>query len=90
MSALGGADLERIRAYIARMPDPGAGRDCRRKTSWGAAVVLLLAFVATLPVVVPFMLFSDAVMALRASNAVAVAMMLCAGYAVGRLAGHRP
>jgi hypothetical protein len=90
MSALGDADLERIRAHVARMPDP-SGRARLKKEDWlGAVSVFLLVFVATLPVVVPFMLFSDAVVALRTSNAIAVAMMLCAGYAFGHLAGHRP
>ena len=90
MSALGDADLERIRAHVTRMPDP-SGRARLKKEDWlGAVSVFLLVFVATLPVVVPFMLFSDAVVALRTSNAIAVAMMLCAGYAFGHLAGHRP
>ena len=52
--------------------------------------VFLLVFVSTIPVVVPFMILQDAVVALRISNAIAVAMMFVAGYAFGRAAGYRP
>jgi VIT1/CCC1 family predicted Fe2+/Mn2+ transporter len=56
----------------------------------GAFAVFLLVFVFTLPVVVPFIFVQDAQIALRVSNAIAVAMMLLCGYAFGRLAGYRP
>src|SRR5690349_7960334 len=84
------ADVERIRSEVACMPEPD-GRATLKKEDWlGAVAVFLLVFVATLPVIVPFMLFSDTAVALRTSNAIAVAMMSCAGYAFGRLAGYRP
>ncbi|WP_442579348.1 VIT1/CCC1 transporter family protein [Mesorhizobium sp. ASY16-5R] len=90
LSALRRADVERIRSEVARMPEP-SDRARLQKEDWlGAIAVFLLVFVATLPVIVPFMLFSDIGAALRTSNAIAVAMMSCAGYAFGRLAGYRP
>jgi hypothetical protein len=52
--------------------------------------VFLLVFVATLPVVIPFLLFSDPRWALRASNGVAILMLFLTGFALGRHAGRRP
>jgi VIT1/CCC1 family predicted Fe2+/Mn2+ transporter len=49
-----------------------------------------LVFLSTLPIVLPFVILSDAWTALRTSNAIAVAMMFIAGYAFGRVAGYRP
>lgn len=89
-SALARADFERIRSEIVRMPEPGGQARLKREDWLGALAVFLLVFVATLPVIVPFMLFSDIGVAMRTSNAIAVAMMSCAGYAFGRLAGYRP
>jgi VIT1/CCC1 family predicted Fe2+/Mn2+ transporter len=50
----------------------------------------LLSFVSTFPIVIPFILIGDARLALRFSNAVAIAMLFVCGYAFGRCAGFRP
>jgi hypothetical protein len=60
-------------------------------TDWrGAGGVFLLVFLSTLPVAVPFMIMQDATAAMRASNAVAVAMLFVAGAAYGRVVGRSP
>jgi len=56
----------------------------------GAFGVFLLVVTATFPVVIPFMLFDQAAVAVRASNAVAVVMLFVAGEILGRYAGARP
>ena len=62
-----------------------------RPDDWrGALGVLLLVFLSTFPVVIPFLLLQDARTALRVSNAIAIALLFLNGYALGRLAGHRP
>jgi VIT1/CCC1 family predicted Fe2+/Mn2+ transporter len=40
--------------------------------------------------VIPFLLIGDPVRALRASNAVAIAMLCAGGYSLGRYSGMRP
>ncbi|QJR11222.1 hypothetical protein DSM104443_02295 [Usitatibacter rugosus] len=62
-----------------------AGTDFR-----GAVGVFLLVVLATFPVVIPFMLFDQASIAIRVSNGVAVAMLFLAGEVLGRYAGARP
>jgi len=88
--SLSSAEIDRLRTAIAQMPDvvPRGHLDAR---DWrGALGVFLLVFVSTFPVVLPFLFWNDAMLALRISNAIAVAMMFACGYAFGRLAGYRP
>jgi len=89
-SILKPADLQRIHAgllQVLQLPNrPGLHWE-----DWlGAVAVFLLVFISTIPVVLPFLLFSDAIVAIRLSNAIAVAMMFATGYAFGRVAGYRP
>jgi VIT1/CCC1 family predicted Fe2+/Mn2+ transporter len=89
-SALTQDDLQRIRRDVMQMP--GLPERARLgKSDWlGAIAVFILVFASTIPVVVPFFFFADAVTALRISNAIAVTMMFATGYEFGRLAGYRP
>jgi hypothetical protein len=84
------AEFEALRARLAQLPEPAAhGR--MTKADWiGAAAVFLLVFVSTFPVVIPFIVMRDARLALRVSNAIAVAMLFMTGYTYGRLTGYRP
>ncbi|SDI01869.1 hypothetical protein SAMN05216603_11922 [Pseudomonas benzenivorans] len=54
-----------------------------------ALAVFLLVFLSTLPVVLPFVLLADPWQALRASNAIALGMLLLIGLGYGRFAGAR-
>jgi len=89
-SALTSTDLQQIHAKVMQnlqsLDHPRLHWD-----DWlGAIAVFLLVFVSTIPVVLPFLLLSDPVVAIRLSNAIAVAMMFGTGYAFGRVAGYRP
>ena len=55
----------------------------------GAFGVFLLVVGATFPVVIPFMFFDQAALAIRVSNGVAVAMLFIAGEVLGHYAGAR-
>ncbi len=70
----------------SRRPRARLGRD-----DWlGAAAVFLLVFVSTFPVVIPFIVMTHAVPALRVSNAIAIALLFLAGYTYGRQTNYRP
>ena len=89
-SVLEPAQLESIRQRLAQLPDTGprAGLDAE---DWkGALGVLLLVFVSTLPVALPFVFMREAHLALRVSNGIAIAMLFLCGYRVARLTGHSP
>jgi hypothetical protein len=71
--------LELMRQKLQRLPD------------WtGALGLCLLSFLSTFPVVIPFLLLSDARLALRVSYAVAIVMLFCCGYVFGIRSGLRP
>ena len=53
----------------------------------GAAGVCLWVFFSTIPVVMPFLFINQVQLALRTSNAVAIALLFVCGYAFGRCTG---
>jgi VIT family len=88
-SALSPEQLEAMRQKLHQVPEPArprlTGRDWR-----GALAICLLSFLSTFPIVIPFLLVGDARLALRLSDAVAIAMLFLCGYAFARCAGFRP
>ena len=89
-SALDADQLEAVRQRLLRLPDPPSRARLGADDLRGALGVFLLVFVSTFPVALPFLFLADAPLALRISNAVAVAMLLLCGYATGRLTGYHP
>ena len=68
-----------------------AGRAGLTREDWlGAVAVFLLVFFSTFPVVIPFLLFSTAQVALRVSNLIALVMLFCLGYWLGQHGGYPP
>ena len=89
-SVLEPADLDRMGQRLLSLtavpPRPRLAR-----SDWqGALGVFLLVVLSTFPVAVPFIVMENAARALRASNAIAVAMLFLAGVAYGRSVGGRP
>jgi VIT1/CCC1 family predicted Fe2+/Mn2+ transporter len=84
------AELEGLRARLARLPDPPVRARVTKEDWTGAAAVFLLVFLSTFPVVIPFIVMRNAMPAMRVSNAIAVAMLFMTGYTYGRLTGYRP
>jgi VIT1/CCC1 family predicted Fe2+/Mn2+ transporter len=84
------AELEGMRARLARLPDPPVRARMTKEDWTGAAAVFLLVFLSTFPVVIPFIVMRNAMPAMRVSNAIAVAMLFMTGYTYGRLTGYRP
>ena len=83
-------DLEIIRQRLKQLPEPPAHSGLKKEDWLGALAVFLLVFVSTLPVVVPFAVIKKTRLALRISNAVAIAMLFLAGHRLGRFTGYRP
>lgn len=87
--ALRHEDFERIRAHLRQLPI-SAGRTGLTRNDWiGALGVFLLVFSSTLPVVVPFVIIHNVRLALRASNAIAIALLFAAGRMLASYAGLR-
>ena len=84
------AELDAMRARLARLPEPPGRARMTKDDVRGAVGVFLLVFLSTFPVVIPFIVMRNAMPALRVSNTIAVAMLFMTGYAYGRLTGYRP
>ena len=82
--------LELLRQKLQQLPEPSGGPRLTKRDWIGALGLCLLSFLATFPVVIPFIFLSDAKLALRASYAVAIVMLFCCGYVFGYHSGLRP
>jgi VIT1/CCC1 family predicted Fe2+/Mn2+ transporter len=61
--------------------------DIRPRDYQAAFSIFLMVVIATLPVVIPFVLTNDAALAIRISRLITLAMMFLSGYALGRCCG---
>jgi hypothetical protein len=89
-SVLPEAEFELIRQKLGQLPEPAAHPQLCRD-DWRAAFRIFgLVFASTFPVAMPFLFIHQPRLALRVSNAVAIAMLFGCGYAFGRYSGFRP
>jgi hypothetical protein len=84
------AALEAMRRRLVELPSEPARSLLGARDFKGALGVFLLVVLATFPVVIPFMLFRETGSALRVSNALSLAMLFIAGWALARYAGGSP
>jgi hypothetical protein len=81
------AEFALFEQRLRQQPEPAIptldGDDWR-----GALAVFLLVFLSTFPVVIPFIVIPSASLALRVSNAVAIAMLFAMGFTFARLTGR--
>ena len=89
-SILPPGELELMRQKLQRLPEPSERPRLTKRDWTGALGLCLLSFLSTFPVVIPFILLSDAKLALRVSYAVAIVMLFGCGYAFGVHSGLRP
>lgn len=82
--------LNLLREKLRQMPELPERARLIKRDALGALGVCLLCFFSTFPIALPFLLLDDGRTALRASNAVAVAMLFLCGYAFGYRSGLRP
>jgi VIT1/CCC1 family predicted Fe2+/Mn2+ transporter len=89
-SVLEPADLELLRVRLLRLPESPPPARLGASDWVGALGVFLLVFLSTLPVALPFVFAHHAPLAMRLSNAVAIAMLFVSGLAYGRCVGRSP
>jgi hypothetical protein len=83
-------EVETMVARLRELPEPAATAQLSRTDYLGALGVLLLVFLSTFPVAVPFLYFQNASHALRVSNGIAIVMLFFTGAAYGRCVGRSP
>ena len=89
-NVLDAADLERLRQKLNRLPEPPDRPRLHRDEWLGALAVFFWVFVTTFPVAVPFLFLQSAAVAIRVSNAIAIAMLFLAGFAYAHSVGRSP
>ena len=89
-SVLEPEEIESLSGRLAQIPESTVWPRLAKEDWLGAIEVFLLVFVSLLPVVVPFIFISNARLALRVSNAVALMLLFLAGYSFGRSTNTKP
>jgi len=82
------SEVEELRERLARQPEPPVHSVLNRRDLTGALAVFLLVFLSTLPIALPFLLVSQIGVAMRTSNAIAIAMLFGTGRTLGRHTGR--
>jgi hypothetical protein len=75
---------------LAHAYAPARARFWNRSEIEAAGLIWLLVSASTLPLVVPFLVLQDAILALRLAKVVAVAMLFFLGWWIGRWSGTSP
>ena len=89
-ATLGPAEYETVRQKLLLLPAPPS-RPWLSKADWlGGLAVFLWVFVTTFPVAIPSIFIRDVGLAMRVSNGIAVALLVVAGYAFGRITNYHP
>jgi hypothetical protein len=89
-SRLPSEQYESLHRELRQLAEPPA-RPRLAKHDWlGALSVFLAAFGSIFPVAIPFTFMSDARLALRVSNSIAILLLFLAGYCLGRYASDHP
>jgi VIT1/CCC1 family predicted Fe2+/Mn2+ transporter len=82
--------LEIMLQKLRQLPDSLQRPQLTKRDGLGALGVCLLSFLSTFPIVIPFLFIGDGRLALRASNAIAIAMLFVCGYSFGHRSGLSP
>lgn len=89
-SVLRPEDLDMLRERLIALPEPRSRTPLHRDDLRGAVGVFLLVFLSTFPVALPFLFMHDAMLALRVSNGIAIALLFVGGYKLAKYVGTRP
>jgi VIT1/CCC1 family predicted Fe2+/Mn2+ transporter len=89
-SILEPSELESMRQRLQQLPEPPEHARWGKDDWLGALGVFLLVFLATFPVVIPFIFMHNVHPAMRVSNTIAVVLLFLTGYAFGRMTGRHP
>lgn len=82
-------DLDRLVEKVREYPPPQRVDWVTRADLKGALAVLLLVFLSTFPVVLPFIFASEVRVAIRFSNAIAILLMFFLGVTLARFSNQR-
>lgn len=83
-------ELDQLSARLKQLPTPTKENLLTNRDFVAAIQIFLLVFLSTFPVALPFAIFDEVNIAMRASNGVALFLLFIAGYKLAGYAGFRP
>ena len=84
------AELESMHQRLKQLPEPPRHLPLPKEDWLGALAIVLLVFISTFPVAIPFMLMHSVAPALLVSNGIGLVLLFWLGYAYGRCTEHNP
>jgi VIT1/CCC1 family predicted Fe2+/Mn2+ transporter len=87
-AVLNPAEVEELRERLSRHPEPPAHSILNHRDLLGAFAVFLLVFLSTLPISLPFLVMTNTGVAMRTSNAIAIAILFGMGWTLGKHTGR--
>lgn len=82
-------ELNELGDRIKRLPEPSKKNLITGTDLWAGVQIFLLVFLCTFPVAIPFGIFNELSVAMRASNGVALALLFIGGFMLAGYAGFR-
>jgi VIT family len=83
-------EIESLRGKLTQIPESTVWPRLAKEDWLGALGVFLLVFLSLFPLVIPFIFISNALLALRISNGIALVLLFLAGYSFGRFTNGNP
>jgi VIT1/CCC1 family predicted Fe2+/Mn2+ transporter len=83
-------DIIKLEQKMKSLPETPNGILLTGSDFYAGFKIFLLVFICTLPVALPFGIFSDPVFALQVSNGVALLLLFLGGYQLARYSGYKP
>ncbi len=83
-------ELGELSDRLKNLPVPTKGHLITTTDVWAGVQIFMLVFLCTFPVAIPFRIFDDLSIAMRASNGVALLFLFIGGFLLARYAGFRP
>lgn len=84
------SELDAFGSKLKQLPPPSRQIWLTGKDFFAGIEILLLVFLCTLPVALPFAFVKDPMVALRASNGVALLLLFAGGFRLAQYSGLRP
>jgi VIT1/CCC1 family predicted Fe2+/Mn2+ transporter len=83
-------ELSELSGRLKNLPEPSKRNLITGTDLWAGVQIFLLVFFCTFPVAIPFGIFDELAVAMRASNGVALLLLFIGGFMLARYAGFRP
>lgn len=84
------ADYDTMYQRLLQLPEPPRRPGLEKSELLGALAIFFWVFIITFPVAIPFIFMDQLEVAMRVSNAIAIALLFAAGFAYARVAQYRP